>query len=326
MKLIDRRSREPKFHVFDNLSPIVTTEQCFDDLLTPKDHVSRQTTDTYYIDESTILRPHTTAHETTMMRQNYKSFLIAGDVYRRDEIDACHYPVFHQMEGVRLFPELESQQSREAKVKIVQNHLKQTLEGMIASVFGPVEMRWVDAYFPFTEPSYELEIFYNGDWLEVLGCGVLQQQIIRNSALGEETGWAFGLGLERLAMVLFNIPDIRLFWSKDPRFLNQFKDNEITIFEPFSKYPPCFKDVSFWHQDGSFHENHLCEIVRDVAGDIVEQVSLVDAFVHPKTGRMSKCYRITYRHMSRNLTNEEVDQMQLNVRDLLTQRLRVELR
>jgi phenylalanyl-tRNA synthetase alpha chain len=147
----------------------------------------------------------------------------------------------------------------------------------------------------------------------VLGCGVLQQEIVRGAGNGEEVGWAFGLGLERLAMVLFDIPDIRLFWSTDERFISQFKDGQITKFKPYSKFPVCYKDVSFWHGD-DFHENNLCEIVRDVAGDMVEKVELVDEFRHPKTQRDSKCYRIMYRHMDRNLTNEEVDELQVRLR------------
>lgn len=87
-------------------------------------------------------------------------------------------------------------------------------------------MRWVDAYFPFTDPSYELEIFFNGEWLEVLGCGVMQQPILDRTFPGEKA-WAFGLGLERLAMVLFDIPDIRLFWTADQRFLKQFKAGDL---------------------------------------------------------------------------------------------------
>ena len=253
--------QDSNFECLDNLSPVVTTAQCFDDLLTPSDHVSRAPTDTYYVDEHTLLRPHTTAHDSTLLRNQMKSFLVSGDVYRRDEIDASHYPVFHQMDGVRMFPEWNNTMTeRSIKVEWARDHLKQTLEGMVRHVFGDVETRWVDAYFPFTEPSLELEIYFRGEWLEVLGCGILQQQIIRNAHLGEEIGWAFGLGLERLAMVLFDIPDIRLFWSQDPRFLNQFQDGQITKFEPFSKYPPCYKDVSFWHDPLTFHENHLCEM------------------------------------------------------------------
>ncbi|KAI9998586.1 hypothetical protein PInf_003135 [Phytophthora infestans] len=315
----------PKFTVFDDLDPVVTTYDCFDSMLVPTDHVSRKVTDTYYVDQNRVLRAHTSAHEVATMKNGFTSFLVSGDVYRRDEIDASHYPVFHQMEGVRIFSELDATTPREEKVAHVKEELKKTLEGMAKELFGDVEMRWVEAYFPFTEPSLELEIFFNGDWLEVLGCGVLQQEIVRNAGLGENVGWAFGLGLERLAMVLFDIPDIRLFWSQDTRFISQFKDGEITKFKPYSKYPECFKDVSFWYDD-DFHENNLCEVVRDIAGDMVEQVAIVDEFTHPKTQRTSKCYRITYRHMDRNLTNSEVDDIQEIVRAKMVTDLGVELR
>ena len=86
-------------------------------------------------------------------------------------------------------------------------------------------------------------------------------------------GWAFGIGLERLAMKLFNIPDIRLFWSEDPRFLSQFTENKISEFKPFSKYPPTYKDLAFWVPE-DFSPNSLFDVVRGVAGDIVEKVSL----------------------------------------------------
>jgi len=155
-------------------------------------------------------------------------FLCSGDVYRRDEIDSSHYPVFHQMEGVKMFP-------LGTPTKEIEDDLKACLSGMAREIFGDVEMRWVDAYFPFTDPSFELEIYFNGEWLEVLGSGVIQQQIVRNADRGEEPGWAFGLGLERLAMVLFEIPDIRLFWSSDLRFHDQFQSGEIVKFKPYSK-------------------------------------------------------------------------------------------
>jgi len=91
-----------------------------------------------------------------------------------------------------------------------------------------------------------------------------------------KVGWAFGLGLERIAMVLFSIPDIRLFWSTDERFLTQFEQGKIQAFQPYSKYPSCFKDVSFWVPQGeSIHENDFCDIVRDTAGDLVEDVKQV---------------------------------------------------
>lgn len=89
-----------------------------------------------------------------------------------------------------------------------------------------------------------------------------------------EIGWAFGLGLERIAMILFQIPDIRLFWSEDPRFLSQFKQDKISTFRPYSKYPACYKDISFWKPEG-FHFNDFCDQVRTVAGDMAENVDLV---------------------------------------------------
>jgi phenylalanyl-tRNA synthetase alpha chain len=123
-----------------------------------------------------------------------------------------------------------------------------------------------------------MEIFFNNQWLEVLGCGVMQQQILDDANQCGSIGWAFGIGLERIAMILFDISDIRLFWSQDKRFLNQFKDNQIKKFQPFSKYPLCYKDISFWC-GSTFHENDFYECVRGVCGDLAEQASLVSYFL-----------------------------------------------
>jgi len=102
----ERRGRPP-FRLFDALPPFVTVTQNFDDLLIPAAHVSRQATDTYYASRTHLLRTHTSAHQTDLMRHGHRSFLVAADVYRRDEIDSTHYPVFHQMEGVRFFSTTE---------------------------------------------------------------------------------------------------------------------------------------------------------------------------------------------------------------------------
>jgi len=110
--------------------------------------------------------------------------------------------------------------------------------------------------------------------LELLGAGVIQDDVLKMADKTDRLGYAFGLGLERIAMKMFNIDDIRLFWSSDPRFLNQFKANKPIYemqFKSFSKYPPCLKDISFW-KPASFEENRFFEIVREVAGFNVESV------------------------------------------------------
>ena len=337
--LPEQQEGQPAFRAYDNLSPVVQTQFNFDSLLIPPDHVSRSKSDTYYLRDDIVLRTHTSAHQTTLLKSGVDRFLVTGDVYRRDEIDSSHYPVFHQMEGVRMFTNEElamaglsaTDSSEEELVKFAETDLKAGLEGMARELFGDVEMRWVDEYFPFTDPSFELEIFFDGEWMEVLGCGVVHRDIVKEVGRARQPGWAFGLGLERLAMVLFDIPDIRLFWSEDERFHSQFESGKIVKFRPYSKYPPCYKDISFWTTsvkapENDFHPNDLYEVVRDVGGDLVEKVELIDDFTHPATGKVSNCFRISYRSMDRSLTNEEVDAMQERVRDLTVEKLGAELR
>jgi phenylalanyl-tRNA synthetase alpha chain len=316
------------FEFYDAFSPMVSTKDNFDDLLIPKDHPSRAPSDTFYSDESTVLRTHTSAHQNQLLKSGKRYFLVTGDVYRRDTVDATHYPIFHQVEGVwippkNLWPNPPTWQEADT-LQAVEKHLHQTLEGLARHLFGTkIKCRWVDCYFPFTNPSWELEIFFNGDWLEVLGCGLVEPQILKNCNV-EGVGWAFGLGLERLAMVLYQIPDIRLFWSDDKRFTSQFEQGKETIFKPFSNQPPVFKDISFWVGD-DYHENDFHQLIRDVAGNLVEEVKLFDDFKHPKHGKTNHTYRITYRSMDRVLTNEEINVLQNRVREQVVS-LDIELR
>ena len=281
-------------------------------------------------------------------------------------------PSFHEERNP-----LQEQYHSPDEATLIAQHLKRSLENMVMSVFTeidrtlrssgqvssesdePLKVRWVEAFFPHTSPSWELEVWWRGDWLEVLGCGVIDQKLLVKAGVPNRVGWAFGLGLERIAMLLFGIPDIRLFWSEDPRFLGQFDENKpIQRYQPFSKYPAAPRDVAFWLpknstavtgtpastsstsspaggqmtspvdivQQASFHENDLMEIVRDTAGDSVEDVSLVDKFTHPKTGRQSLCYRVTYRSLEKTLTNEEANALHETVRQELVTKFGVELR
>jgi len=127
-------------------------------------------------------------------------------------------------------------------------------------------------------------------------------------------------------MILYSIPDIRLFWSDDPRFISQFKTNTISTFKPYSKYPACYKDVSFWLPQAGLHSNDFCDLVRLSAGDLAESVELIDSFTHPKSNRSSVCYRINYRSMDRSLSNDEVNVIHSEVRSRLIDEVGVEIR
>ncbi|KAL8603152.1 hypothetical protein ACOMHN_059324 [Nucella lapillus] len=353
---INRRGN-PIFSVYDSLSPMVTLEQNFNSLLVPENHVSRALSESYYINSTHMLRAHTSAHQCELMRSGLDAFLVVGDVYRRDEIDSTHYPVFHQMEGVRLFtqhelfqkvrdssglgifevggkrmPDKQETHSMET-AKLLEHNLKRTLMNLTKHLFGhDIEARWVDQYFPFTHPSWELEVKYQGDWLEVLGCGIVEQRILQSVGTGDRVGWAFGLGLERLAMRLYSIPDVRLFWSNDSGFLSQFQhcDTHTNMtYKPVSVYPQCTNDLSFWLPSAPvqpYSPNDFFDIVRNVGGDLVEQVYLIDQFVHPKTQRTSHCYRIVYRHMERTLTQEEVAHNQRQIEEQVVKLLDGEIR
>jgi phenylalanyl-tRNA synthetase alpha chain len=321
------KSSTSQFAIFDSLKPLVTPKACFDDLLVKPDHVSRSMSDTYYVSDELVLRTHTSAHQTELIASNNDLFLCSGDCFRRDEIDSSHYPVFHQMEGVKIFDQAELVNGDE----IIEKDLKELLTGLATHLFGNVEMRWSSDYFPFTNPSFELEVNFEGEWLEVLGCGVIEPDVLANAGKKGSKGWAFGLGLERLAMILYKIPDIRLFWTKDERFHNQFIGisddlNKKIVFTSYSKYPFCYKDVSFWLPEKGLHVNDVYEVIRGVAGDLVERVDLFDKFTNKKTGRNSHAYRITYRHMDRSLTNAEIDEIQFRLRDQLVETLDIELR
>lgn len=319
------------YEFFLGEDPIVTYKQCFDDLRIPPEHPGRSPSDTYYIDDTTLLRTHTSAHQSQHLKDGHETFLCAGDVYRRDEIDASHYPAFHQLEGVKLFPkhadhELSGDEwLASEECQSIQADLKNTLEGLMDHLFGPVEKKWSEDYFPFTEPSMECEILYQGEWLEVLGCGVIHTEVLDMAGRGDRRGWAFGLGLERLAMILFEIPDIRLFWTQDERFHKQFEEGKITKFKSYSKYPPCYKDIAFWLPE-DFQENDFFELARGIAGDLVEKMELTDEFTNPKTNKTSKCYRITYRSMDRSLTDDEINALQEELREKSGSELGVEVR
>lgn len=129
-------------------------------------------------------------------------------------------------------------------------------------------------------------------------------------------------------MILYEIPDIRIFWSTDPGFLHQFSGKTYLSkikYKEVSKYPACKNDISFWISD-TFSSNDFYDLARDIGGDYVELIELFDVFKHPKSGKTSHAYRIHYRHMTKTLTQEEVNVIHKQIEEEATRRLKVKIR
>ncbi|MEO0143579.1 MAG: phenylalanine--tRNA ligase subunit alpha [candidate division WOR-3 bacterium] len=182
----------------------------------PPYHPARDMQDTFYLENNKLLRTHTSPIQIrTMEKQKPPIRIIApGRVFRRDEIDATHSPVFHQLEGLYI----------DKNVSL--SHLKGTLEMFIYKLFSnDIKIKFRASYFPFTEPSLEVLIYKDGKWLEILGAGMVHPKVLENCNIDSNiySGFAFGLGIERIAMIKYNINDIRLFYENDVRFLKQIK-------------------------------------------------------------------------------------------------------
>ena len=276
---------------YDDLSPFVSVKNNFDLLRIPLQHPSRSRSDTYYVDNETVLRTHTSAHQNELFERGYKSFIVTGDVYRKDEVDRYHYPVFHQMECVHIVDD-------DIDLEV---DLKSTLSGLIEHLFPGKEYRFNSDYFPFTEPSFEMEVKFGDKWLEILGCGIIHTDILNTHGINK--GWAFGFGLERIAMILFNIPDIRLFWTNDDKFTSQFKEGQLVEFKPYSKLDPIDRDISFWIPEVDIIDTEYCvwnnlnefyQLVREVCGDNIENITLYDKFFHTKKLKYSHTFRLKF--------------------------------
>ncbi len=151
------KTKRDDWKIFEDLDKVVTVQDNFDSLLIPQTHVSRSKSDTYYLNQNQVLRTHTTAHQTQLLKQGIDAFLICGDVYRRDEVDSCHYNVFHQQEGIILWDKTESIDMEKTLVDL--------LSGLCECLFPGCEYRVKSDYFPFTNPAWEIEVNYNNRWL-----------------------------------------------------------------------------------------------------------------------------------------------------------------
>jgi len=186
----------------------------FEALNIPETHPARAMHDTFYINSELLLRTHTSNVQIRYMEQNKPPLAIIapGRVYRCDS-DMTHTPMFHQVEGLLI------------DEGITFSDLKGLLQDFLRNFFNQdLQVRFRPSYFPFTEPSAEVDIMGRNGWLEVLGCGMVHPNVLENVGIDSEkfTGLAFGMGVERLTMLKYGIDDLRLFFENDIRFLNQF--------------------------------------------------------------------------------------------------------
>ncbi len=201
---------------------------CFDALNTPADHPARDTQDTFYVAQTAeaasrpwLLRTHTSSVQIRVMEKQQPPIriIVPGRVYRRDNADATHNPTFQQVEGLYV----------DRGVTI--GDLKGTVDFVFKELMGAeTRIRFRPHYFSYTEPSFEIDFSspltrkMGKEWLEIAGCGMVHPQVFENVGYDPETwsGWAFGFGIERIAMIRYGINDIRLFYENDVRFLKQF--------------------------------------------------------------------------------------------------------
>ena len=215
------------FEVVDG-PEIDTVKNVFDDLNSPADHPARSTSDTFYITDDILLRPHTSSVQIRVMNEGKLpiKMVSAGRVFRNDEVDRTHSPMFHQLECLVV------------DENVSMANLKATLETFIKEMFGDdIELRYRPHHFPFTEPSLEVDATCpichgegcpacgNTGWsMELLGGGMVHPNILEACGIDSDkyTGFAFGLGVDRIAMVRYGLDDIRLLYDNDKRFIEQF--------------------------------------------------------------------------------------------------------
>jgi phenylalanyl-tRNA synthetase alpha chain len=186
----------------------------FEALNTPADHPARDMADTFYLPDGNLLRTHTSSVQIRYMENNEPPIRIVapGRVYRRDTVDATHTAVFHQIEILAVDEGLTF------------TDLRGTIKVFLESMFGECPIRFRPSFFPFTEPSAEVDLQWRGRWLEVMGCGMVDPNVLKAVGYDPEvyTGFAAGFGVERLAQVLYQLDDIRRLYNSDLRFLRQF--------------------------------------------------------------------------------------------------------
>ncbi len=358
--VIDKIINAEFFNWFDHVDvPQVVWEwETFDLFNFPENHVARRPSDSYFLNKSNdtknsmLLRPHTSVMwyhyllnqwwKEKLEKQWDVRALSWWKVYRVDELDKTHHECFHQIDGLRI--------TKKSKEIINQDTLKEVLWNTIKAIFWNIEYRFNEDTFPYTTDSLEVEVMYNWKWLEVLWAWVVHSNVLEKLWLNAEeyNGWAFWFWIERLAMAMKQVPDIRIFWSKDKRILKQWWNLE--AYKEVSNYPPVYKDISFivpkntyirdleeekksWELELTKETESdlfaLSWIIRDIAWDLIEEVKITDIYENDKKfweNDKSVSIKIVFRSIERTLTDDEINKIYFKIRWKMENDLWYELR
>jgi len=341
-------------------SPEIVWEwETFDLFNFPENHVVRRESDTYFIQKTEdhktnmLLRPHTSViwyyylidqlWKEELFRTGETKTLSWGKVYRVDKLDKTHHECFYQIDWLRLT-------SKEKEV-INQDTLKEVIVNTIVAIFWEwVEYRFSPETYPYTYDSLQVEVKYKWKWIEILWGWVVHPSVLEKLWIDPEkyNWWAYGFGLDRLAMLFKWINDIRILWSTDPRITSQwwnFKE-----FKEVSSFPPVYKDISILVPKADFVKDEqeskiswefefdketesnwyaISWLIRDAWGELIEEVKIIDTFENDKKfweDYKSISFKITFRSVERTLTNEEINKIYFEIRKNIEDNLWYKLR
>lgn len=314
------------YTLFEDTNPYVSVEHNFDSLLFSPTHPARSLG--FYKDEKYLLRTHMAAHLFGRIKLGYEKFLSCGDVYSKEnKISRTSYPVSHQMDCFSI-----------VNGEFPSTAMRNLMKSIMVYLFGKTtkyrfleEELGSDVHFPYTIHASQIEVeFINKDtgeisWIKVMSGGVVHPEIMEKACKKNEQAFTFSIDLDHLAMKLFNIPDIRLIWSEDVRFSNQFESGRLSTYSAFAKYPVCyFRDIALW-ETSDFNINDMLFIIRDVSNDMVEEVYPLDFRSNNNLGKKSLSYRIKYRHVAKSLIDTDIVDAHNIIRDRLKRELNLQL-
>jgi len=304
--------------------PIVTVADNYDNLLIASDNISRSSTYTHYVDNEHILRTHTTAQIPAILRElaatrkdwNDVVILLPGLAYRRDVTDKKHVGQVHMLEMWRIV--------KASKDKpIVKDDLLDVVQGVANTAAPGWKLRIIDSPHPYTKQGIEVNAVLGERDIEILECGLINDQILVNAGLdpSEYSGWALGMGLDRLVMTLKDIPDVRYLRSTNPKITAQMKDLE--KYHEVSSQPAIQRDMSYSVPAG-YVEEDVNEDIREALGNkqnILESVEILSETAYNdlpqkiqerlgiSSDQKNVLVRITLRHLERTLENKEANQI-----------------